>query len=1139
MADLYYIEEGYYDIGYFVYTANAASAINSEFTQTTAVTKNVQVSSTISSETTIFAAISHIEGADLFAFTNASISAQADRIRDNASQQTSSFVQTTQDERVRYNSSTISTEITVSSFIDKIKLALADLLDSVSVSCDATRIQSVSIEGNADLTTDGTVSAQAHKIAEGVVTLQSEFQQSASIVHIEGADLFAFTEAAIAVQVDRIRETNIDATSVFDIAVDYIRYRDSDADADSILSAIVDGLRSRDVNLTTQAAFSFAIQEELYKDFSASLTNNFTQSSQADYLRNSGSNIFVEFNQSLQEQRIRNFDSSQNNNFSLGCGFIVVRDAHLTGFNSITLSAVINYTITRRANLEAYFNSYAVVPKYKFTRPRTLQTYSFDRGTTFPTTPVFGSAFAYGGTNGSGSMVTTQSTDWTVAANQNFVFEMYHSSPDVAFSEQPAFAAYGAGTDLRTANLNQSTTSWMLGKTGDVGNTGRLQLAYYDGSAWQRIITTFNLGTGTWRHIVFRRINGNTLQLLVNGVLQGSATFSGALHQPSINNRYIRVRNYLGGSGERSLLDEWTFRKGGDGSITYPNRPQNYEGTLFYYRFDDNWLSGATPPEDYLGLDVIAAAALTSTSSLTFRSFTTQGGKANISSQSTVNAIIGKVNEINLVAFTNGNLTAAVGKITPASADINAAVSQSTLSGRVRFNQSEISSQATVNATISHIKSFSSDSSFNFTVSASEDRIRDSGAQTQAEFSLLARIGKQQAIDLLAFTNGSLTVDANAIKAYQSNLTAVSAVSTVIDRFRSYDSVQNSSFSSTLINDRIRSVVSDFTSISIELVANNYVKGTVINLTGRADTKKPYSEDEYVDDDYATNFDIIVNYIVDNQQTISSSFAVLANITIATEGAALVASSGTMSVNAVKTVRTTSNNISNSNTNIVVAKTPLFVSNISSEFVISVNAGTSEDIFVNLFNNAAVICSIDGTLQASSSLQSQFTQNTNTADSLNIRGSATISTAASLTTAGNRIRFGNANFTALAFKLSDGDVQARTNVNCLVTSSVNVSVKVIKTTSSAMTSSTNLSAVARRTRLGVVTITSAMTFVSAVRDLRLDEIEYKIPAEGWEYKIIGENREYDIIGETRLRSITGESRIRRIDGETRIYIVEK
>jgi hypothetical protein len=69
-------------------------------------------------------------------------------------------------------------------------------------------------------------------------------------------------------------------------------------------------------------------------------------------------------------------------------------------------------------------------------------------------------------------------------------------------------------------------------------------------------------------------------------------------------------------------------------------------------------------------------------------------------------------------------------------------------------------------------------------------------------------------------------------------------------------------------------------------------------------------------------------------------------------------------------------------------------------------------------------------------------------------------------------------------------------------------------------------------------VTSALTFVVAIRDLRLDEIVYVIPGENYVYEIISESRLHDIYGETRIRSVLGESRNRRITGESRIHIID-
>jgi hypothetical protein len=117
-------------------------------------------------------------------------------------------------------------------------------------------------EGAAALVAQSTVSTVANITVSVISAMSAQFTQTATISHIEGADLFALSDAAIAVQVDRIRENNIAASAVFDIATDFVVERSADADVDAIFSAIISGLRSRDVNLETQAAFSFDVQTD-------------------------------------------------------------------------------------------------------------------------------------------------------------------------------------------------------------------------------------------------------------------------------------------------------------------------------------------------------------------------------------------------------------------------------------------------------------------------------------------------------------------------------------------------------------------------------------------------------------------------------------------------------------------------------------------------------------------------------------------------------------------------------------------------------------------------------------------------------------------------------------------------------------
>ena len=74
-------------------------------------------------------------------------------------------------------------------------------------------------------------------------------------------------------------------------------------------------------------------------------------------------------------------------------------------------------------------------------------------------------------------------------------------------------------------------------------------------------------------------------------------------------------------------------------------------------------------------------------------------------------------------------------------------------------------------------------------------------------------------------------------------------------------------------------------------------------------------------------------------------------------------------------------------------------------------------------------------------------------------------------------------------------------------------------------------------KLFTVNISSALTFVVAIRELRLDAVVYVIPAEGWTYRIEGETRLHKILSESRVKEIVGETRLETINGESRIHII--
>jgi hypothetical protein len=111
-------------------------------------------------------------------------------------------------------------------------------------------------EAESAITSQSTISCDAVKIVESISEFTAEFTQTATISHIEGADLFAFSEAELAAVAARIRFFNLETLAAFDIATDYglIKQGASTEAADFALAITAELSRGFDIDMS--AAFS-------------------------------------------------------------------------------------------------------------------------------------------------------------------------------------------------------------------------------------------------------------------------------------------------------------------------------------------------------------------------------------------------------------------------------------------------------------------------------------------------------------------------------------------------------------------------------------------------------------------------------------------------------------------------------------------------------------------------------------------------------------------------------------------------------------------------------------------------------------------------------------------------------------------
>jgi len=362
VADLYYIENGYYELGYFVYIADGASQLTSQSSVVCSSEVIRNASSTLEVTVSISAAITHIEGFDLFAFTDAAIAIQVDRLRENNIAVTDVFAINVDYIKVKQSESDL--EDTFTSVINGIRnreSTISEFQVAFSFECSPIVIIGEKTEANADLTADFNLSADAGVIINFIsnassvfsitidsgavidnqLTLSSEFSLSATISHIEGADLFAFGNASLTTDVSVIRDyqSAISSNVVLDIQT----------------SKIIEG------EVFCDDLFASSASANKTSETISTLTGNFTQSTNARSRLRSGAILSSEFALSLEAYKIIQYQSNVSCEFTSISAISNIRGVDIIASDFANLEVIARATkrgvsaLTSQASLSVNF----------------------------------------------------------------------------------------------------------------------------------------------------------------------------------------------------------------------------------------------------------------------------------------------------------------------------------------------------------------------------------------------------------------------------------------------------------------------------------------------------------------------------------------------------------------------------------------------------------------------------------------------------------------------------------------------------------------------------------------------------------------------------------------------------------------
>lgn len=973
------------------------------------------------------------------------------------------------------------------------------LLDSsLSVSCDGELIASgVTVEANGGFNTENAVMAVGSRIAGGVAAFAFEFTQSATISHIYGSDLFALSEASISIAVSLIRENNINVSSVFDIAVDYISVKDATSDVDAVFSAIIDGLRSRDTTIETQAAFSFDCTIDKIKDSSA--------------------NVSSEANLSLE--------------------FRVVRDAHLTGTGVASISCTLVFFAEAASTINGQFTQYFNGGKLK-TSSAAFNTYTsvIVSGSERYQRPwlvnyVSGSTAVQSSIKKFGAGSLTQSGSITYYAEDslnrdllNFDFWIYRTSYDTPYTlfnydlESDNFtnyvfkASFGSGGSYGVLTAQY----WSPGPAPGIPNL-TVTLPFHSLNQWYHVKIAIDTGLNG----ISIYFNGNRVGTVES--LKGLIYTTGkkAFRLYSSNETYIDdFRIYAGGTGIRTT------------SYSTPLAANvNDANTLFLAHYDTNL-------NDDVSQTYEMSSNISSTSSFTATLTGPVNAQATLSTSSTLSASISHIEGADLTAFTDAAVT--------------------TQGDRIRFYSSDVTSQFTSSLDISISKEANASIACEFSQSSDAERTRDLSANIEVFASVVTLASETEGVfadlssrfrtihtycddeDLpyvedgytesfetkVTYTaagfadlsvNASLT--ANATAGYVISLVATSSSSVDATAVKNVEgiSLQVSEFTQTstvIKNCLLFSNIQD----SFTLFCNG-VTGTEINAV-------MFNSAELAVDPTSTKpFDA----------ALSSEFALTIDSTANTPFDAALSSQFSLSVD----------------TSITASAITSFES-IASVMIIAIKEGQTEiDCFSEFTSSAVAVVVRD----ANSSLDTLLEVDVSSVSILTGSSSSSISSSLSVDpvivvdclVSTDSIATELVVVARVASFFITCDVVSTVSADVIVERSAVVTSNIISTISAdvkkfvGFSSTANIqstvSADVQIIKQLSSNISSAMQFAIVIRELRLDEIVYIIPAEDRNVKIFSESRNYTIFSESRNHNIYGESRERKIAGESRIHII--
>lgn len=293
-------------------------AVSTSFTSQIQAGKTVRGAAVMTSSFTQFSAISEIRGVDLFAFTNAQLTIQVKRIRDNNVQAASFFTSTAIVTRTRYISSDEFSAFDISAQGTRVRFTEAAVNAAFLLSADSEKYVGTTANLSANFTSFVDASKSATE-AEAALDSNSQLVASAVKVYQLNSDLNNYS--TISVDANRIRNSTADLDFNLHLNANNIqRLRNSDSyltaqstvslqpgivkqfqiDCQALFAPVVNCSAFVNDNAVLVSTSQLTAVANVYKTVDISLTSNFNQTIDTNRIKSTNANLIFAISSSIQ-----------------------------------------------------------------------------------------------------------------------------------------------------------------------------------------------------------------------------------------------------------------------------------------------------------------------------------------------------------------------------------------------------------------------------------------------------------------------------------------------------------------------------------------------------------------------------------------------------------------------------------------------------------------------------------------------------------------------------------------------------------------------------------------------------------------------------------------------------------------------